>query len=107
MCKKVPAIPDEARMKTPKKPVEQSFKDKALHALLIEKLPVPYVRTDGITGRKVLDTLRISKALTVSRFTVYRFLNDEKLSKRTASGLVAISDGAIDQADVMPFLMRL
>lgn len=90
-----------------KNPTEQTFKNNAIHALLIGKLPAPYVRMEPNGNKSILDTLRLARALGVSRYTVYRFLNDEKLSKKTAAGLVRISDGAIEQSDVLPYLMRL
>ena len=31
----------------------------------------------------------------------------EKLSKKTAAGLVRISAGSLEQSDVLPYLMRL
>lgn len=90
-----------------RQPAEQTFKDKAIYALLIEKLPAPFVRSQNQGCERILDTLRIAKAIGVSRYTVYRILNDEKLSKKTATGLIELSDGRLDQADVLPFLMRL
>lgn len=51
--------------------------------------------------------LRIAKDIGVSRYTVYRFLNDEKLSKRTAAGLKRISKGNLTDSDLLPYLMRL
>ncbi|QXN71270.1 helix-turn-helix DNA binding domain protein [Rhodobacter phage RcPacific] len=90
-----------------KNPTDQTFKNNAIHALLIGKLPAPYVRMEPNGNQSILDTLRLARALGVSRYTVYRFLNDEKLSKKTAAGLVRISDGALEQSDVLPYLMRL
>ena len=90
-----------------KNPTEQTFKNNAIHALLIGKLPAPYVRMEPNGNQSILDTLRLARALGVSRYTVYRFLNDEKLSKKTAAGLVRISAGEIEQNDVLPYLMRL
>ncbi len=90
-----------------KNPTDQTFKNNAIHALLIGKLPAPYVRMEPNGNQRILDTLRLARALGVSRYTVYRFLNDEKLSKKTAAGLVRISDGALEQIDVLPYLMRL
>ena len=90
-----------------KNPTEQTFKNNAIHALLIGKLPAPYVRMEPNGNQSILDTLRLARALGVSRYTVYRFLNEEKLSKKTAAGLVQISDGSLEQSDVLPYLMRL
>ena len=90
-----------------KNPTEQTFKNNAIHALLIGKLPAPYVRMEPNGNQSILDTLSLARALEVSRYTVYRFLNDEKLSKKTAAGLVQISDGSLEQSDVLPYLMRL
>ena len=90
-----------------KNPTEQTFKNNAIHALLIGKLPAPYVRMEPNGNQSILDTLRLARALGVSRYTVYRFLNEEKLSKKTAAGLVQISYGSLEQSDVLPYLMRL
>ena len=90
-----------------KNPTEQTFKNNAIHALLIGKLPAPYVRMEPNGNQSILDTLRLARALGVSRYTVYRFLNEEKLSKKTAAGLVQISDGSLEQSDILPYLMRL
>ena len=90
-----------------KNPTEQTFKNNAIHALLIGKLPAPYVRMEPNGNQSILDTLRLARALGVSRYTHYRFLNEEKLSKKTAAGLVQISDGSLEQSDVLPYLMRL
>ena len=90
-----------------KNPTEQTFKNNAIHALLIGKLPAPYVRMEPNGNQSILDTLRLARALGVSRYTVYRFLNEEKLSKKMAAGLVQISDGSLEQSDVLPYLMRL
>ena len=90
-----------------KNPTEQTFKNNAIHALLIGKLPAPYVRMEPNGNQSILDTLRLARALGVSRYTVYRFLNEEKLSMKTAAGLVQISDGSLEQSDVLPYLMRL
>ena len=90
-----------------KNPTEQTFKNNAIHALLIGKLPAPYVRMEPNGNQSILDTLRLARALGVSRYTVYRFLNEEKLSKKTAAGLVRISAGSLEQSDVLPYLMSL
>lgn len=90
-----------------KKPADQTFRDKAIYALLIANLPAPYVRVEPTLDESVLDTLLIAKDIGVTRYTVYRFLNDEKLSKKLASELVRISGGKIAHEDVLPFLMRL
>lgn len=90
-----------------KNPTEQTFKNNAIHALLIGKLPAPYVRMEPNGNQSILDTLRLARALGVSRYTVYRFLNEEKLSKKMAARLVRISDGSLEQSDVLPYLMRL
>ena len=90
-----------------KNPTEHTFKNNAIHALLIGKLPAPYVRMEPNGNQSILDTLCLARALGVSRYTVYRFLNDEKLSKKMAAGLVRISDGSLEQSDVLPYLMRL
>lgn len=90
-----------------KNPTEQTFKNNAIHALLIGKLPAPYVRMEPNGNQSILDTLRLARALGVNRYTVYRFLNEEKLSKKMAAGLVRISDGSLEQSDVLPYLMRL
>lgn len=90
-----------------KNPSEETFKDNEIHALLASKLPEPYVRAELNGNQSLLDTLLIARDLGVSRYTVYRFLNDEKLSKKTATGLVRISGGSIEQSDLLPYLMRL
>lgn len=90
-----------------KRPSAKSFKDNEIHALLVEKMPAPYVRDEPFGNESVLDTLRIAKDIGVSRYTVYRFLNDEKLSKRTAAGLKRISKGNLTDSDLLPYLMRL
>ena len=95
-----------------KNPTEQTFKNNAIHALLIGKLPAPYVRMEPNGNQSILDTLRLARALGVSRYTVYRFLNEEKLSVRIANKLISLSreEGhttPILESDLLPFVMRL
>lgn len=88
-------------------PYQPAFKGNAIHALLTSNLPSPYVRSEPRGNQSILDTQRLAVDLGVNRYTVYRFLNDEKLSKKSAAGLVRISGGAISENDLLPFLMRL
>lgn len=85
----------------------KTFRDTKIHALLLTKLDVPYVRTRANGRQKMLDTLRISQDLGVSRYTVYRFLNEEKLSKKMTAGLIQISNGLLTSTDLLPFLMHV
>lgn len=91
----------------PKNPTDQTFKNNAIHALLIGKLPAPYVRVEPNGNQSILDTLCLAQDLGVSRYTVYRFLNDEKLSKEMAIGLVRIAKGSLEPSDLLSYLMRL
>lgn len=98
----------------PKNPDEKHFKFKGLHGLLVNKLPpsfsqfVPQYQCDnGRSSRLLIDTLALSEVLGVSRFTVYRFLNEEKLSKQRAAALIALSGGNITQEELLPYVMRL
>ncbi|UUV43179.1 helix-turn-helix DNA binding domain protein [Rhodobacter phage RcCWillis] len=89
-----------------KKQSDQTFKDNGLYALLVEKLGSPYVRVTAEAQQSILDTLRMAKDMGVSRYTVYRILNEQKLTKRTFQGLAKIAKGRIESVDLLPYLMN-
>ena len=98
----------------PKNPDEKHFKFKGLHGLLAKGLPQSFSQVvqeyqcdNGEVSDRLIDTLLLSEVLGVSRFTVYRFLNEEKLSKQRAAALIALSGGNITQEELLPYVMRL
>ena len=92
---------------TDKKRPGPAFVGNDLHRLLCEKLPVPYVRGERRGNQSVVDTLTLAVDMGVSRYTIYRVMNDQKLTKETAAALLRVSGGSISAADLLPFLMRL
>lgn len=92
----------------PHNPTGKHYKFNDLHAVLVRSLPFSFMREDeSAPGGMVIDTLALARALGVSRFTVYRALNQDRLSKQVAHGLLAIPGSFIKQEDLLPFLMRL
>ncbi|TIU88865.1 MAG: hypothetical protein E5W06_00420 [Mesorhizobium sp.] len=72
-----------------------------LYKVLLDKLPAKYIKY----GR--LDTDAIRQGTGNARFTVYRWLNEQKLSKKAAKSLLALSadgKGKLKKTDLIPFL---
>lgn len=92
---------------TDKKRSGPAFEGNDLHKLLCEKLSERYVRAERHGNQAALDTLSLAADMGVSRYTIYRVLNDQKLTKATAADLLRVSGGSITAVDLLPFLMRL
>lgn len=101
-------IVKKCRGRHSKNPDAEAFLNKDFYRILVEKLPPVYVRDPEPGFPNQIDTLALSKAMGVSRWTVYRFLNEEKLSKITATGLMRVSreGGSLTESDLLPFLLR-
>lgn len=90
----------------PSKNVEFKLYDGPLYKVLLEKLPSEYVKF----GR--IDTLAISTATGNARFTVYRWLNEQILSRKAIRALLKLSQeandtkeqGALTKEDLIPFV---
>jgi hypothetical protein len=86
----------------------ENFKlyDGALYKVLLEKLPSEFVKYDK------LDTLELSKATGNARYTVYRWLNEQVLSRKAIRSLLQLSKetkeaekkGALTKDDLIPFV---
>lgn len=76
-----------------------------LYKVLLEKLPSKYIKF----GRLDTDAIRIGTGN--ARFTVYRWLNEQKLSKNAIRALLKLSaesdepkkKGKLKKADLIPF----
>ncbi|QPC91496.1 hypothetical protein [Mesorhizobium sp. INR15] len=79
--------------------------EKALYKVLLEKLPSKFIKF----GR--LDTQAICDGTGNARFTIYRWLNEQKLSKNAIRSLLTLSfesdeakkKGKLKKADLIPF----
>ncbi|RWI85970.1 MAG: hypothetical protein EOR22_30370 [Mesorhizobium sp.] len=81
----------------PRKNDDFTLYDSALYQLLLKKLPANFIKA----GR--LDTEAIREATGNARFTVYRWLNDQKLSKNAIKSLLTIGNGRLKKKDLIPF----
>lgn len=94
-----------ARMGRPSKNDEFTLYNSALYKLLLAKLPSKYLKF----GR--LDTQAICEGTGNARFTVYRWLNEQRLSKKAIKALLKLSaetdepkkKGKLTKADLIPF----
>ena len=84
----------------PKNPNESRFHEKPLYKLLLERLPEKFNKN----GK--LDLIRLAKDGDVSRYTVYRWMNDEAMAARSAKQIIKLSEGTISQVDMIPYLLR-
>ncbi|RWP29503.1 hypothetical protein [Mesorhizobium sp.] len=90
----------------PSKNAEFKLYDGKLYQLLLEKLPSKFIKF----GR--LDTLKLCEATGNARYTVYRWLNEQVLSRNAIKALVKLSDetdeqqkkAALTKEDLIPFL---
>ncbi len=78
-----------------------TFHGQPLHSLFVTKLPAEFVKNE-----QDLDTTALSKAINVSRFSIYRWLNGEAISQRSARSIIAVSKGNITKDDLIPFMLR-
>lgn len=84
----------------PKNKQKQHFSDKALYKFLASRLPERFVKEDGSLATNLL-----AKEGEVVRFTVYRWLNNNRLSSSSAKIIINISEGKIKDTDLLPFLL--
>ncbi|UVK46759.1 hypothetical protein BPNPMPFG_002467 [Mesorhizobium sp. AR07] len=89
----------------PSKNDDFKFYDGKLCQLLVEKLPSEFIKG----GR--IDTLAICKVTGNARYTVYRWLNEQTLSKKAILSLLKLSEttnepgkkAALTKEDLIPF----
>lgn len=101
-----PITQDAPKPKTtgrPRKDDTFTLYEGALYKVLLAKLPPKYLKF----GR--LDTVAISEGTGNARFTVYRWLNENQLSRKAAKALLALcpdarSKGKLKREDLIPFL---
>lgn len=99
------AAPKPAYTGRPSKNVDFKLYDGALYKLLLAKLPSECIKF----GR--IDTLALGKATGNARFTVYRWLNEQRLSKNAIRSLLRVSSettetkkkGKLKKDDLIPF----
>ena len=92
----------------PKKNDGKKFFDGELHKVLAAKLPTCFIR-----GGRV-DTTAVSEATDNVRYTVYRWMNEEKLSPKAVQALLRLSNetdelekkGALKLEDLLPFMFK-
>lgn len=77
--------------------VETRFWDGKLYALLKERLP-HHVRGDRLIPAS------LAESLNVARWTVYKALNNDKLSSKLAKALIDESRSKLTQEDLAPFV---
>lgn len=85
------------------------YYDGKLHQVLVDKLPPEFVR-----GGRV-DTGRLSEATGNARYTIYRWLNEQALSKKAIHSLLEVSGkakqrgrrGTLTKEDLLPFALGL
>ncbi len=78
------------------------FWDKDLYKVLLKGLP-QHVEGEGVNAR--LNPRRVAVALKVHKYTVYNWLNKDKLSREGASLLIAESNGKLTAEDLIPFVL--
>lgn len=90
----------------PRKHDDATLYESALYKLLLEKLPSEYIKF----GR--LDTESIRVATQNARYTIYRWLNEQKLSPKASKALQKLSretadagkKGLLTREDLLPFV---
>ncbi|MER8924291.1 hypothetical protein NKJ28_00210 [Mesorhizobium sp. M0145] len=93
----------------PSKNADFKLYDGKLYQVLLEKLPSKFIKF----GR--VDTLKLSEATGNARFTVYRWLNDQVLSRKAIHALLKLSQetdeaekkDALTKEDLIPFALGL
>ena len=88
----------EARTKRPIGGSLPRFYDGRLHDLLVRKRP-RFVRV----GR--VDVARLCSATGNSRFTVYRWMQDDRVSPAAGKSLIRVSGGQLTPEDLAPFVI--
>lgn len=84
----------------PKNPNESRFHEKPLYKMMMERLPKKFNKN----GK--LDLIVLAKDCGVSRYTVYRWMNDEAMASRSANQIIKLSEGTISQIDMIPYLFH-
>lgn len=84
----------------PKNPNESRFNEKPIYKMLLERLPNKFNKN----GK--LDLIVLAKECEVSRYTVYRWMNDEAMASRSANQIIKLSEGTISQIDMIPYLFH-
>ena len=92
----------ETTTKTPGRPPktiqDQRFYDGALHALLVGKLP------EHAAGGRII-VRRIAGLTGYANYTVYRWLQNDRLTPRAARALIITFEGRISKDDLVPFVL--
>lgn len=91
----------------PSKHDNSKFYEGKLHQLLVEKLPSEFIQE----GR--VDTKKLSDATGNARYTVYRWLNSQSLSRVAMQSLLKVSEktkdttkrGVLKVEDLAPFVL--
>lgn len=81
--------------------------DGKLYQVLLDKLPSEFIKYERV------NTEKLCKATGNARFTVYRWLNENKLSPKAARALIKLSEettdkekkGALTKEDLFPFVL--
>lgn len=86
---------------------QNHYRFKELHQLLVKFLPPPLVRPNpAVADERLVDTITLSTALGVSRYSVYRALNEQKLSVNMALNLIDLSGGKLTPEDLLHYVIR-
>lgn len=99
---------------TPAKPIKsgrprnadaegQPFYESELYKLLLVKMPARFVRKS--TDSAALDVALLSKELKKTRWTVYRWFTQDRLSQGGARLLIEASGGRLKDKDLIKFVL--
>ncbi len=99
----------------PRKNDDFQIYDGDLYKLLVARLPSEFIKTTQIGQHDIqrrIDTQRLSEATGNARYTVYRWLSREILSRKAVLSLLELSEktperdkkGALTKKDLIPFL---
>lgn len=99
----------------PRKNDDFQIYDGDLYKLLVTKLPSEFIKTTKVgqsAAEHRIDTQRLCEATGNARYTVYRWLSRQVLSRKAIISLLELSEGAserekrgaLTKKDLIPFL---
>ncbi len=90
-----------------------AYRDSTLYRTLQTKLPSEFIYEGAYGGR--INTKKLSDAMGVARYSIYRWFTQDTLSKAATKKLLLVSDkaeneeekGRLSKEDLLPFVMAI